>query len=108
ECLIGPSGGKFWLRPRNLARRCRVFENQSFQQLVEADNITGEVVGTNGFIVEIKGLEGVRLGAQVMFADGQRGLVREAHGDRVLLFNLDSESIELGTLVVVQSDELQV
>lgn len=85
-----------------------MFDNQTFQQLVESDQLTGEVVGSNGFIVEVKGLEGVRLGAQVLFSDGQRGLVREAHGDRVLLFNLDSEAIDLGTLAVVQSDELQI
>jgi F-type H+-transporting ATPase subunit alpha len=85
-----------------------MFDNQTFQQLVEADQLTGEVVGTNGFIVEVKGLEGVRLGAQVLFEDGQRCLVRQAHGDKVVLFNLDSESIDLGTLAVVQAEELQV
>ncbi len=85
-----------------------MFENPVFQQLVEAENLTGEVVAVNRFIVEVKGLEGVRLGAQVLFEDGQRALVREAHGDRVLLYNIDSENVALGTLVVVQSNQLQV
>lgn len=85
-----------------------MFDNQNFQKLVEADNLTGEVVATNSFIVEVKGLEGVRLGAQVLFEDGQRGLVREAYGDRVLLYNIDSEKIQPGTLAVVQQDLLQV
>jgi hypothetical protein len=56
-----------------------VFNNATFQKLVEADGLTGEVVASNSFIIEVKGLEGVRLGAQVLFEDGQRGLVREAY-----------------------------
>lgn len=79
-----------------------MFDNQTFQKLVEADNLTGEVVAVNRFIIEVKGLEGVRIGAQVLFSDGQRGMVREAHGNRVLLYNLDSEDLALGTLAVVQ------
>ena len=85
-----------------------MFDNQNFQKLVEADNLTGEVVAVNSFIIEVKGLEGVRLGAQVLFEDGQRGLVREAYGDRVILFNIDSEHMEPGTLVVVENDTLSV
>lgn len=85
-----------------------MFDNQTFQRLVEADHLTGEVVATNSFIVEVKGLEGVRLGTQVLFEDGQRGLVREAYGDRVVLFNIDSERIEPGTLAVVENDLFSV
>ena len=85
-----------------------MFDNQLFQQLVEANNLTGEVVATNSFIVEVKGLEGVRLGSQILFADGQRGVVREAYGDRVILFNIDSEKIAPGTLAVVENDVLSV
>lgn len=85
-----------------------MFDNPTFQRLVEADNLTGEVVAVNSFIVEVKGLEGVRLGAQVLFEDGQRGLVREAYGDKVILFNIDSERIAPGTLAVVENDVLSV
>lgn len=85
-----------------------MFDNQTFQKLVEANNLTGEVVATNSFIIEVKGLEGVRLGTQVLFEDGQRGFVREAHGDRVILFNIDSEEMEPGTLAVVENDVLRV
>lgn len=85
-----------------------MFDNPIFQQLVEAENLTGEVVAVNRFIVEVKGLEGIRLGAQVLFEDGQRAFVREAHGDRVILYNIDSENVALGTLVVVQNSQLQV
>jgi F-type H+-transporting ATPase subunit alpha len=85
-----------------------MFDNQKFQRLVEADNLTGEVIASNSFIIEVKGLEGVRLGAQVLFEDGQRGLVREAYGDKVILFNIDSERMAPGTLAVVESDILSV
>ncbi len=85
-----------------------MFDNQIFQKLVEADNLTGKVVAFNSFIVEVKGLEGVCLGADVLFEDGQHGIVREANGDKVILFNIDSEKIALGTLAVVQNDMLGV
>lgn len=85
-----------------------MFDNKKFQKLVEADNLTGEVVAVNSFIIEVKGLEGVRLGAQVLFQDGQHGIVREAYRDRVILFNIDSEKMAPGTLAVVESDLLSV
>lgn len=85
-----------------------MFDNTTFQQLVTSGNLTGEVVAYNGFIVEVKGLEGVRLGSQVLFSDGQRGLVREAYGDEVVLFNIDSERIDIGTLAVVEQDIMSV
>lgn len=85
-----------------------MFDNQQFQKLVEADNLTGEVVATNSFIIEVKGLEGVQLGSQVLFQDGQRGIVREAYGDKVILFNVDSERMAPGTLAVVENDVLSV
>jgi F-type H+-transporting ATPase subunit alpha len=85
-----------------------VFDNKLFQKLVEADNLTGEVISVNSFIIEVRGLEGVRLGAMVLFQDGQRGIVREAYGDRVILFNIDSEKMAPGTLAVVETDLLQV
>lgn len=85
-----------------------MFDNTRFQKLVAANNLTGEVTAVNMFLVEVKGLEGVRLGSQVLFEDGQRGYVREAYGDRVVLFNIDSEKMKLGTLCVVEQDELQV
>ncbi len=92
----------------NFQRYYVVFDNHRFQKLVEGDNLTGEVVATNSFIVEVRGLEGIRLGAQVLFEDGQRGLVREAKGDKVLLFNIDSEKMAIGTLVVQEADVLEV
>ncbi len=85
-----------------------MFDNQAFQKLVEAGNLTGEVVAVNRFLVEVKGLEGVRIGAQILFDDGQRGMVREAYGDKVILYNIDSENLALGALAVVEGDILTI
>jgi len=85
-----------------------MFNNSTFQKLIEADNLTGEVIAFNSFIIEVKGLEGVRLGSQVLFEDGQRGVVRETYGDKVILFNIDSENIEPGTLAVVENESLSI
>lgn len=85
-----------------------MFDQSNFQALVEADNLTGQVVAVNRFIVEVKGLHGVRVGAQVLFEDGQRGIVRETYGDKIILYNIDSELLPIGTLAVVQHDMLQV
>lgn len=85
-----------------------MFDNSQFQKLVEADNLTGEVVAVNRFIVEVKGLEGVRVGAQILFENGQRGLVREAYGDKVILYNIDTEELPLGQLAVVENDVLSI
>lgn len=85
-----------------------MFDNSQFQKLVEADNLTGEVTAVNRFIVEVKGLEGVRIGAQVLFENGQRGMVREAYGDRVILYNIDTEELPIGVLAVVENDILSV
>jgi F0F1-type ATP synthase alpha subunit len=63
-----------------------MFDNARFQKLVEKDNLTGEVVSSNSFIIEVKGLEGIRLGAQVLFEDGQRGFVREAPNELWCMF----------------------
>ena len=85
-----------------------MFDNDNFQRLVQADNLTGEVVAVNSFLIEVKGLEGVPLGASVLFEDGQRGFVRETYGDKVILFNINTERMKLGTLAVVESNQLQI
>lgn len=85
-----------------------MFDNAEFQKLVEAGHLTGEVTSVNRFIVETKGLEGVPIGAQVLFEDGQRGLVREAYANRVVLYNIDTELLPIGSMAVVEFDNLVV
>ncbi|MGH7196850.1 MAG: sodium-transporting two-sector ATPase [Candidatus Saccharimonadales bacterium] len=83
-----------------------MFENSLFSQLVEQGNATGEVVGTDRFLVRVKGLDGVAANALVMFESGQRGMVREVGEDTVLVLNLESENTPLGSLAVLQDNVL--
>src|SRR5690606_32777188 len=62
----------------------------------------------NRFIVEVRGLDGVQIGAQILFEDGQRGMVREAYPEKVILYNIDTESLRVGSLAVVEYDSIQV
>ncbi len=85
-----------------------MFDNAAFQKLVEAGNLTGVVVSVNRFIITVKGLEGVQIGAQILFEDGQRGMVREAYADHAVLYNIDSEELAIGAMAVVEFDDLMV
>jgi F-type H+-transporting ATPase subunit alpha len=78
-----------------------VFDNSHFQQLVTKGNPTGEVVGSDRFLVNVKGLEGVAMNALIVFETGQRGIVREVGEEIVLVLNLESESTPLGSLAVL-------
>ncbi len=83
-----------------------MFENQTFQALIDQDNPTGEVVAVNRFLVKVKGLRHIAVGALVMFENGEQGLVREITADMVTVLNLNSEKITLKTLVVLQNETL--
>lgn len=78
-----------------------MFDNSQFQQLITKGNPTGEVVGSDRFLVSVKGLDGVAMNALVVFESGQRGLVREVGEEVVLVLNLESESTPLGSLAVL-------
>jgi F-type H+/Na+-transporting ATPase subunit alpha len=78
-----------------------VFDNSQFQNLVAKGNPTGEVVGTDRFLVSVKGLDGVAMNALILFESGQRGIVSEVGEEIVLVLNLESESTPLGSLAVL-------
>lgn len=79
-----------------------MYDNGTFEQLVAGGNSTGEVVGVERFLLKIKGLDGVPVGALVMLQTGQRGLIREIRATHVIVLNLDSESTKIGTLAVLE------
>lgn len=81
-----------------------MFDNALFQQLVDDKHATGEVIGSDRFLVYIKGLEGVSSGALVVFENGERGMVRDITEDMVLVMNLESENTPLGSLVVLHEN----
>lgn len=81
-----------------------MFDNSQFQSLASGGNPTGEVVGSDRFLVSVKGLDGVAINAMVMFESGQRGIVSEVGEEVVTVLNLESESTQLGSLVVLQNN----
>lgn len=85
-----------------------MYDNEEFAQLVTAGNATGEVVGVERFLIRVKGLDGVPVGALVLFQSGQQGLVREIGESVVTVLGLDSEDIPIGTLAVMKQDILAV
>jgi F-type H+-transporting ATPase subunit alpha len=78
-----------------------------FKQLVDAGNPVGEVIAVNSFLIEASGLQPVNIHALVVFDDGSKGFVNEVLEDRVLILHLGADSVRIGTLVVVQHQELR-
>ncbi len=83
-----------------------MFDDSVFQQLIDNGAPTGEVVATDRFLVSVKGLDGVGVGAMVLFESGLRGMVREVNEETVLVMNLESESTPLGNLCALQDHTL--
>jgi F-type H+-transporting ATPase subunit alpha len=83
-----------------------VFDNPKFAKLVAAGNATGEVVAVDRFIVTVRGLGDIAVGALVYFDNGHQGMVREVHLDTVMVLNMSAETIAIGTLVVLEAPEL--
>ncbi|MDB5178204.1 MAG: atpA [Patescibacteria group bacterium] len=83
-----------------------MFDNPKFAKLVADGRPTGEVIGIDRFLVTIQGLGEVAINALIYFANGHQGLVREVREDTVMVLNMTAESIALGTLAVLEAEEL--
>jgi F-type H+-transporting ATPase subunit alpha len=83
-------------------------KTSEFATLVAAKQPTGEVVAVKRFAVQVRGLEGVTVGGQVVFEHGETGVVREVQDDSALVLSISSELIDIGSLVVVKSEDLTV
>jgi len=83
-----------------------VFDNAKFAKLVAEGRPTGEVVGVDRFLVTARGLGEIAVNALVYFDNGNEGLVREVRSDTVMILNLSAESIPIGTLAVLEAEEL--
>ncbi|HWZ65230.1 MAG TPA: sodium-transporting two-sector ATPase, partial [Patescibacteria group bacterium] len=77
-----------------------------FEKLVTDNHATGEVVGVERFLVSVKGLDGVTVGSLILFESGQYGMVHEVGSDVVLVLSLESEDTKLGSLAVLQDNQL--
>lgn len=80
--------------------------NQHFNKLVESGNPVGEVIGVEEFLVKVKGLHPVSVHALVMFEDGSKGVVHQVLTTHVVILHLGDENLTLGTVAVVQHQEL--
>ncbi|MBW4061714.1 sodium-transporting two-sector ATPase [Candidatus Saccharibacteria bacterium] len=83
-----------------------MFDNPIFAKLVAEGRPSGEVIGVDRFLVTINGMGEIGVNALVYFSNGHTGLVREVREDVVMVLNITQESIPLGTLAVIQADEI--
>ncbi len=83
-----------------------MFDNPKFAKLVAAGKATGEVIGVDRFLVTVRGLGEIGANALVYFENGHQGIVREVRDDTVMILNMTDETIPLGTLAVIEADEL--
>lgn len=78
--------------------------SQKFDELIQANHPTGVVVAANRFFAQVEGLEAVGLNNQLLFENGDRGLVWEVGEQVVTVLNLDSEQVRVGQKLVLESD----
>lgn len=80
--------------------------NKHFDQLTEAGNPVGEVAGVDSFLIRVKGLQPCNIYSLVMFEDGSKGFVYQIKDDYVLVLHLGSDPLEIGSVAVIQHQEL--
>jgi F-type H+-transporting ATPase subunit alpha len=81
-------------------------DNPRFAQLVADGKPTGEVIAVNRFLTTVRGLGEIAVNALVYFENGNTGMVREVGPEETVVLNLSAESMPIGTLAVLDSDEL--
>lgn len=80
--------------------------NQHFNRLVQAGNPVGEVISVDRFLIRVHGLNPVTTHALIMFEDGSKGFVQHIFPDYCVVLHLGTDSIPVGTIAVVQHNEL--
>ena len=80
--------------------------NQHFDKLVASGNPVGEVTAVDKFLVRMSGLQPCSIHALIMFEDGSKGFVHQIASDHVIILHLGSDVLEIGTVGVVQHQEL--
>lgn len=77
-----------------------------FQKLVAEGRQVGEVIGTDRFLVRVRGMQPINVHALVMFDDGSKGYVHHVFEDYSVILHLGSEPLAIGAIAVVQHDRL--
>lgn len=78
----------------------------TFQRIVDSGKPVGEVVAVDKFLIKVKGLHPVRVNALILFEDGSKGFVKQVDDNYVSILHLGDETVERGTLAVIQHQEL--
>lgn len=81
-------------------------DNRHFEQLVTSGKPVGEVIAVDRFLVRVRGMQPVTLHALVLFEDGSKGYVHHIFEDHVIVLHLGTDTMRVGTTVVVQHDKL--
>lgn len=80
--------------------------NKHFDKLVDAGNPVGEVIAVEKFLIKVSGLQPCAVHSLIMFADGSKGFVHKVESDYVMVLHLGNEGMQIGTMAVVQHQEL--
>lgn len=81
-------------------------DNRHFQHLIDKGQPVGEVISVDRFLVRVKGLNPVTIHALIMFEDGSKGFVHHIYEEYCVVLHLGNESLQVGTVAVVQHGEL--
>jgi len=82
--------------------------NKVFEQLVNAGNPVGEIIGIDSFMVSVKGLQPSNVHATVRFDDGTRGYVHQVFEDYVVVMKLDQTPLNIGGICVIEARDIMV
>jgi F-type H+-transporting ATPase subunit alpha len=80
--------------------------DKHFQELVDAGNAVGEIIGVDRFLIRVRGLQPINVHALIMFEDGSKGYVHHVFEDYVIVLHLGNESLRVGMVAVVQHPKL--
>lgn len=79
-----------------------MYENKTFQRLIDAGHPNGEVVSLKGLNLRVQGLEGVSVNSVVLFESGERGLVRAIHEHYVEVLAFANQNVHIGMVAVLE------
>jgi F-type H+-transporting ATPase subunit alpha len=80
--------------------------SRHFDFLVQKGHPVGEVIAVNKYLIKVRGLHPVNQHALILFEDGSKGVVQLIFEDHVEVLHLGSTFVVVGTIAVVQHDEL--
>ncbi len=80
--------------------------NKQFDHLVRSGKSLGEVVGVDGFMITMKGLQPVFLRSLIIFEDGSNGFVHKILSESVIVLHFGRTPLRVGVVGVIQNDTM--